>query len=137
VAVTTPFRHIVRTRFNEVDMQGRVFNAHWMTYFDEASFEFVGSLGESISTSELIHSVLVKSTIEWQGSATYRDEIGISVSVSRIGNSSFDLAFEATVGSQLVCRATNTYVNLDGSTGKSSPLSTDLRAKLEGMKRDD
>jgi acyl-CoA thioesterase FadM len=60
-------------------MQGRVLNAHWMTYFDEASFEFVGSLGESISTSELIHSVLVKSTIEWQGSPTYRDEIGISV----------------------------------------------------------
>ncbi len=114
-------------------MQGRVFNAHWMTYFDEAYFEFVESLGESISTSELIHSVLVKSTIEWKGSATYRDEIVISVSVSRIGNSSFDLAFEATVGSQLVCTATNTYVNLDGSTGKSSPLSTDLRESLEGM----
>ena len=117
-------------------MQGRVFNAHWMGYFDEASVEFVESLGESISTSELIHSVLVKSIIEWQGSASYRDEIIISVSVPRIGNSSFDLAFEATVGSQLVCTATNTYVNLDASTGKSNPLSTDLRARLEGMKGD-
>ncbi len=114
-------------------MQGRVFNAHWMTYFDEASFEFVESLGESTSTSELIHSVLVKSTIEWQGSASYRDEIVISVSVSRIGNSSFDLDFEATVDSRLVCTATNTYVNLDASTGKSSPLSADLRVRLEGM----
>lgn len=76
-AVTTPYRHTVRTRLNEVDMQGRVFNAHWMTYFDEA-----------------------------------------------------------TVDSQLVCTATNTYVNLDASTGKSSPLSTDLRARLEGMKGD-
>lgn len=115
-------------------MQGRVFNAHWMTYFDEASFEFiVESLGESISTSDLIHSVVVKSTIEWQGSATYRDDIDISVSVSRVGNSSFDLTFGATVGSQLVCRATNTYVNLDPSTGRSSPLRSDLRARLEAM----
>ena len=112
-------------------MQGRVFNAHWMAYFDEASVQFIESLGESITTSEFLHSVLVKSTIEWQGSAVYRDEIAISVSVARLGNSSFDLSFEATVDSQPVCRATNTYVNVDDSTGKSKPLSSDLRAKLE------
>lgn len=116
-------------------MQGRVFNAHWMTYFDEAFSEFVSSLGESIAVSELIHSVLVKTMIEWKGSAGYRDEIAISVSLSRIGNSSFDLALQAAVGSEMVCTATNTYVNVDGSTGKSRPLSDELRARLEAAIR--
>jgi acyl-CoA thioester hydrolase len=128
--VTPSFRHVVRTRFNEVDMQGRVFNAHWMSYFDEASFEFIYSLGESVA-KELLHSVLVKSEIEWKGSAAHRDEIEITVSVTRIGNSSFDLAFNAAVLSETVCTARNTYVNIDGSTGRSSPLSEPLRRKLE------
>jgi acyl-CoA thioester hydrolase len=127
----SPFRHTVRTRFNEVDMQGRVFNAHWLAYFDEAYAEFIDSLGESLADSELLHSVLVRAVIEWRGSATYRDEVVITVSVSRLGNSSFDLAYEATVRSEIVCTATHTYVNIDGSTGRSRPLSEPLRRKLE------
>ncbi|MGH2748612.1 MAG: acyl-CoA thioesterase [Actinomycetota bacterium] len=126
-----PFRHVVRTRFNEVDMQGRVFNANWLSYFDEAYAEFIENLGEPLAASELLHSVLVKAVVEWKGSATYRDEIGIAVSVSRIGNSSFDFAYEAMVGSETVCTGTHTYVNIDGSTGRSRPLGEPLRRKLE------
>ena len=125
------FTHIVRTRFNEVDMQGRVFNAHWLAYFDEAYGEFIESLGESVSTGELLHSVLVKAVVEWSGSATYRDEISITASVERLGASSFDLAFEAVVRSKPVCTSLNTYVNVDPTTGRSRPLSDALRRKLE------
>jgi acyl-CoA thioester hydrolase len=129
--MTTPFHHVVRTRFNEVDMQGRVFNAHWLSYFDEAYAEFIESLGEPLADSVLLHSVLVKTVMEWKGSATYRDEVDITAVVSRIGNSSFDIAFEASVRSETVCTATHTYVNLDGSTGRSRPLNDALRRKLE------
>jgi acyl-CoA thioester hydrolase len=129
--MTTPFRHMVRTRFNEVDMQGRVFNAHWLSYFDETYAEFIESLGEPLADSELLHSVLVKTVMEWKGSASYRDEIEITAEVSRIGSSSFDIAFEATVKSEPVCSATHSYVNIDASTGRSKPLSEALRHKLE------
>jgi acyl-CoA thioester hydrolase len=128
--MTTSFRHVLRTRFGEVDMQGRVFNAHWLAYFDDAYAEFSESLGEAIA-AELLHSVLVKSVIEWKGTANYRDEIVITVSATRIGNSSFDLFFEAAVRSETVCTATHTYVNLDGSSGRATPLSEPLRRKLE------
>jgi len=128
---TTAFRHVVRTRFNEVDMQGRVFNAHWLAYFDEAFAEFIEAIGESLPASELMHSVVAKSVIEWSGTARYRDDITITVSVARMGNSSFDLRFEAAVNSQTVCTATNTYVNLDEATGRSRAVSGELRAKLE------
>ena len=128
----SPFRHTVRTRFNEIDVQGRVFNAHWMTYFDEAFAEFIASLGQPVEDSELMHSVLVKSTIEWKGTARYRDDISIVVTASRIGNSSFDLRFDAAVRDEPVCTATNTYVNVDADTGRSRPLSDGLRHLLEG-----
>ena len=44
-ARVTAFVHHVRPRYAEVDVQGVVFNAHWLTYFDEASTRFFESLG--------------------------------------------------------------------------------------------
>ena len=113
-------------------MQGRVFNAHWMAYFDESFTEFIEALGEPVVSSELMHCVVAKSLIEWTGTARYRDEITIGVSVTRVGKSSFDLRFEASVDSEPVCIGTNTYVNLDGDTGRSRPLGRPLRSKLHG-----
>ena len=124
------FSHVIRVRFSEVDIQGRVFNAHWMSYFDDAYAEFTESLGEPVA-AELLHSVLVKAVIEWKGSAAYRDEVAIGVFITRIGNSSFDLSFDASVRSETVCTATHTYVNIDPSTGRSSSLSEPLRRSLE------
>ena len=40
-----PFSHRIRVRYAEVDGQGVVFNAHWLTYFDETCTRFMESLG--------------------------------------------------------------------------------------------
>src|SRR6185503_5116810 len=40
-----PFTHRIRVRYAEVDGQGVVFNAHWLTYFDESCTRFVGEWG--------------------------------------------------------------------------------------------
>ena len=34
------FVHHIRPRYAEVDAQGVVFNAHWLTYFDESQTRF-------------------------------------------------------------------------------------------------
>ena len=125
------FHHKVKTRFNEVDLQGRVFNANWLTYFDEAFVGFIESLGVPMVESELMHSVVVKAVLEWNGSAGYRDVIDITVSVGRVGTSSFDVIYEARVDKELVCTGTLTYVNLAGDTGKSTELPGPLKKKLE------
>jgi YbgC/YbaW family acyl-CoA thioester hydrolase len=41
----TSFSHRIRVRYAEVDGQGVVFNAHWLTYFDETCTRFVESWG--------------------------------------------------------------------------------------------
>ena len=42
-----PFVHRVRPRYAEVDAQGVVFNAHWLTYFDEACTRFFEAWGST------------------------------------------------------------------------------------------
>ena len=39
------FRHRIRVRYAEIDGQGVVFNAHWLTYFDDSCTRFMESLG--------------------------------------------------------------------------------------------
>ena len=41
----TPFEHRIRVRYAEIDGQGVVFNAHWLTYFDDSCTRFMQSLG--------------------------------------------------------------------------------------------
>ena len=46
------FVHVVRPRYAEVDMQGVVFNAHWLTFFDEACTRYFGHLGDEASVDD-------------------------------------------------------------------------------------
>jgi len=39
------FRHRIRVRYAEIDGQGVVFNAHWLTYFDDSCTRFMETLG--------------------------------------------------------------------------------------------
>jgi acyl-CoA thioester hydrolase len=127
------FHFKVSPRYGEVDMQGVVFNAHWLTYFDEAItrfFEWLGYDPKKTFESDFDFMV-VKAVLEWKSGAGFTDEIDIEVSTARIGNASFDLAYAATVGERAVCDATITYVLIQPGKNKSMPIPEDLRAGLE------
>ena len=67
-----PFTHRIRVRYAEVDGQGVVFNAHWLTYFDETCTRFVESWG--FGADYWIHEfdvMLVKAVLEWSGPARF------------------------------------------------------------------
>src|SRR4029077_1138545 len=75
------FVHHVRPRYAEVDLQGVVFNAHWLTYFDEASTRFFEHLGfaPSVAFFRDFDVMVVKAVLEWQGPAGFDDDVAIEV----------------------------------------------------------
>jgi acyl-CoA thioesterase FadM len=75
------FVHVVRPRYAEVDAQGVVFNAHWLTYFDESCTRFFEWLGyePSVAFFEEFDVMLVKAVVEWQGPAGFDDVVEIEV----------------------------------------------------------
>jgi acyl-CoA thioester hydrolase len=129
------FTHRIRVRYGEVDAQGVVFNAHWLAYFDDALVRWFESLGYDPKATFGEHAdwdvMLVKSTQEWHGPATFDDEVVIEVAAPRLGGSSFDVAFAATVHGRQVVTATTTYVVIDPGTGRSQPIPDHLRAALQ------
>ena len=128
---TRPFVHRIRVRYAEVDGQGVVFNAHWMTYFDETCTRFVESWG--FGSDYWINEfdvMLVKAVLEWSGPARFDEWIDVTAEPARLGTKSFDVRYHASVGGRAACNATITYVAIKPGTNDSMELPEPVRAVL-------
>jgi acyl-CoA thioester hydrolase len=92
------FFHPFRVRYSEIDGQGVVFNAHYLTYFDTTITEYFRALGydqyaDARQTGIDFH--VVKSLIEYKAPVLFDWELEVGARVARIGNSS--LTFELAI----------------------------------------
>ena len=119
--------HRVRVRYGECDMQRVVFNANYLAYCDDAADWWFRSLGALLEAGEW--DVMVKKAcVTWDGAAKVHDDLAIAVSVSRWGNSSFDVRFDGTVEGAPVFTAEITYVAVVTGTTQTVPVPAEFRA---------
>ena len=126
-----PFSHTIRVRYAEIDGQGVVFNAHWLTYFDETCTRFVESWG--FGSDFWIYQfdvMLVKAVLQWSGPARFDEWITIDVQPARIGTKSFDLRYHASVDRRPACDAVITYVAIKPATNDSIDIPDSVRNAL-------
>lgn len=118
--------HHVRIRYGEVDMQRVVFNAHYLAYCDDAADLWFRSIGALLEGGDW--DVMVKkATITWDGGAKVHDDLAIAVSVSRWGNTSFDVRFDGSVEGRSVFSADLTYVAVRTGTLKTVTVPCSFR----------
>ena len=86
-----PVRHRLRVRYSEIDAQGVVFNAHYLTYFDttineafrEHGIDWLAEVKRSGCDVQL-----VKSLVEYKAPLHFDEEIDVCARIGRLGNSS-------------------------------------------------
>jgi acyl-CoA thioester hydrolase len=91
------FWHRLRVRWAEADMQGIVFNGHYLTYFDVAFTEYwraTGLEGPLLQAQSGFEMFARKSTIEYHAPARFDDQLDIGVRLERVGNSSLCFRIE-------------------------------------------
>jgi acyl-CoA thioester hydrolase len=128
---TAPFSHRIRVRYAEVDGQGVVFNANWLTYFDETCTRFVESWG--FGGDYWVHEfdvMLVKAVLEWSGPARFDEWVDIAVEPVRIGTKSFDVRYRASVEGRAACDGVITYVAIKPGSVASIELPDQVRRVL-------
>ena len=133
-----PVRHRLRVRYAEIDAQGVVFNAHYLTYFDTALNEAFRGRGvnwlQQASTSGC-DVQLVRSLVEYKASLHFDEEIDVCARVARIGRSSIQWALAVFGAEQSDLRATGeivwVYSNLKES--RAEPLPDWLKNTLENL----
>lgn len=124
-----PFRHTLRVRYAEVDVQGHVFNAHYLTYVDDACTAWLRDrLGDYQAAG--FDVVLKAATLTWHRGAGFDDLLAIDVTARRWGTTSFDVAFEGSVDERPSFTAVVTYVSVTpGSVAPAAPPAA-VRAAL-------
>jgi acyl-CoA thioester hydrolase len=131
VTAVEPFVHRIRVRYAEVDGQGVVFNAHWLTYFDDSCTRFMSGLGFGPGFwIKEFDVMLVKAVVEWLGPAGFDDWIDVEVVPARLGTKSFDLSYRACVEAREVCRATITYCAVRPGLNEPFEIPDPVRAAL-------
>lgn len=124
-----PFSFPVNVRYMEVDAQGVVFNAWYLTYFDDAMTAFLehGGLPYQKMLDAGYDVQLVRSEIDFRAGVRWQDPIEVAVSTSRFGRTSFTLDFEVRRGSpgtaEACTRGRTVYVVIatDGSGKREIP----------------
>ncbi|SKK05231.1 Probable 4-hydroxybenzoyl-CoA thioesterase [Mycobacteroides abscessus subsp. bolletii] len=130
------FLHPLRVRWAEVDMQGVVFNAHYLAYFDVALTEYWEALtGARKADGDGVfeHLYVVKSVIDYHASARFDDVVDIGVRIARLGRASMTCHFEIHRTGEHLITGETVYVHaVDGS---SVPFPDAFRCKVAEFER--
>lgn len=126
------FFHPFRIRYSEIDGQGVVFNAHYLTFYDTTITEYFRALGydqyaDAKQTGMDFH--VVKSIVEYKSPIRFDAEIEVGARVARIGSSSmtFELAIFLKDSADLMATGEIVWVNTDQSTHRPAPITTGVR----------
>jgi acyl-CoA thioester hydrolase len=109
----SPFRFPFRVRTSEVDFQGIVYNAHYLTFFDVAIHEFFKALPYNYAalrpqTGTDFHTV--RALVEFARPLRLDEDFVAEVALGRIGRSSLTFALALRVADEAKPRVTGEVV---------------------------
>jgi acyl-CoA thioester hydrolase len=132
--VADPFRHRIRVRFNECDVQGVVFYANYLVYFDIAITELWREIVQPYAEmqAEGVDMMVGEATIRYLNSARFDDEIDVVATVTRLGRTSMTTAMsiERVEDAKLLVEGELRHVFLDTRNGGTRPIPEPIRAAL-------
>jgi acyl-CoA thioester hydrolase len=134
------FFHPFRVRYSEIDGQGVVFNAHYLTYFDTAITEYFRALGfdqYADAQASGIDFHVVKSVIEYKAPVRFDWELDVGARVARIGNSSlgFELAIFPKGGTDALVTGEIIWVYTNQETHRPVTIPASMRALIATRER--
>lgn len=129
------FFHPYRVRYSEIDGQGVVYNAHYLTFFDVSIHEYFRALkherySDAKRTGCDFH--VVKASVEFRGPLHFDDAFQVGVKVARIGRSSVTFVLGVFRDGEDEASATGEVIwaYTDQATRKSVPVTEETRAIL-------
>ena len=122
----------LRVRYVECDMQGRVFNGHYLTWVDMAHTEALRTLFGSYQTliDRGIDVVVAAAEVQFRRPAQFDDEVTVNVAIESPGRTSLRSRYRIDRGSELLAEAAVTHVCVDATTFDKRPWPDWFRERL-------
>jgi acyl-CoA thioester hydrolase len=123
----------VKVRYAECDMQGHVFNAHYLTWFDMAHTAALGdALGRPYKDliADGIDFVVAESGVRYLAPARFDEELEIGVEFEPPTNSSLTSRFTVSRDQTQIAVGFLRHVCVDANTLQKKSWPEDIRAAL-------
>jgi acyl-CoA thioester hydrolase len=127
-----PLTHSLRVRYAECDVQGVVFNAHYLAYFDTSITELwraaVGSYQTMLDRG--VDIVVAEAQLRFASPARFDEELTLEVAVTRMGTTSIATEHRIHHEQRPIVSGTLVHVMVDRQTLTKTPIPDWLRAGL-------
>ncbi|MBN1146436.1 MAG: acyl-CoA thioesterase [Anaerolineales bacterium] len=133
------FYHPIEVRYGDLDPQGHVNNARYLTYMEQARIAYIAHLGLWKGISFLdIGVILADVHLTFKSPIQYGQQIRVGVQVTRLGNKSFTIqhSIEDTQTSEQLAACQAILVAYDYRRGRTVPIPDQWRetlAAFEGL----
>src|SRR3990172_8932060 len=127
------FYHPIEVRYGDLDPQGHLNNAKYMTYMEQARIHYVKHLGLWEGGSFLtIGFILAEAQITFKAPVAFGQPVQVGVRVTRLGNKSLDMVYrmeDAQTGQELAS-GSSVLVTYDYRSGKTMPIPVSWRGTI-------
>ena len=122
----------LRVRYVECDMQGRVFNGHYLTWVDMALNEAIRDIfGDYQTLTDAgIDFVVAAAELQFRQPAHFDDDLVIGVGFDPLGRTSLRSTYEIRRGQDLIAEAAMIHVCVDAATFEKQPWPDWFRDRL-------
>ena len=130
------YKHPITVRYADLDPQGHVNNAAYMTYLEAARLGYYERIGIwSPQSGGNTGMVVARAEIDYLAPIVYGQPLQVGVRLEKMGTKSMTFAFqvEAPDGSQTFATGLSVMVAYDNETESSRPIPQEWRDKFLGF----
>ncbi|MBI2921107.1 MAG: acyl-CoA thioesterase [Planctomycetes bacterium] len=125
-----PFRLAVKPIWRDMDALRHVNNAVYLTYLENSREAWWKSV---VGEYDMFPFTLARIEIDYRSAATWRDDLTVSLWVSRVGTTSFDLTYEIDAPEGRRCAdAKSVLVMMNPGHTATVAIEGELRKRLTG-----
>jgi len=133
------FHHPIEVRYGDLDPQGHVNNARYLTYLEQARIAYIQALGLWKGGSFLdVGIILADARVTFKAPIQYGTPVRVGVRITRMGNKSLTMEYllEDADSGQYLATGASVLVAYDYHRASAIPIPDDWRitiSKFEGL----
>lgn len=134
------FHHPIEIRYADLDPQGHVNNARFLTYFEQARVNYLIHLGLFSREQSFLEIgiIIAEATITFKAPLYFGTQARVSVRVSRLGTKSMTMEYEITdPEGAIYATGVSAIVTFDYKTHVTIPIPDAWREKISKFEQFD
>jgi acyl-CoA thioester hydrolase len=130
--VGQPLTHQMRVRYAECDLQGVVFNAHYLAYFDQSLTELWRAAFRSYQAmlDRGVDVVVAEAHVRFRTPARFDEQLTLAIAVTQLGNTSIVSEHRIDRDGEVVVEGTLRHVLVERESLTKTPIPDWMRDQL-------